>query len=78
MVEAWILAQTLYAAVKALPDLERKIIVLRYGLAGGSPESLGETRRQLGLARWQTTRLEQRALGRLARRPELVALHEAA
>ena len=73
-----IVADALHRAVATLPARERLVIVLRYGLGGGGPASVEETRRVLGLPREQTIRLEQRALRRLARERRLCAACEAA
>ena len=73
-----IVADALHQAVRTLPPLERRVIVLRYGLGGGSPASIEETRRVLDLPREQTIRLEQRALRRLAHERRLQAAREAA
>jgi len=77
-VEARLEADTVRAAVEGLPERERRLIEVRYGLDGDRPRTLDETRRRLGLARSDATRLERQALHRLAREPRLRALHEAA
>jgi RNA polymerase primary sigma factor len=65
--------------VRDLPDREREVIQLRYGLNGDpDPVSLEEIGRRLGITRERVRQLETRALERLSERRELEALHEAA
>ncbi len=77
-VQAHLLADELRSAVDALPERERRVVELRYGLGGSRPHTIEETRRRLGLARGEAARLERRALGRLAAEQALRAGHEAA
>jgi len=65
-------------AVAALPELERKVIRLRFGVGGAEGASVARTGRELGLSERRTQELEARALRQLADRPELQALREAA
>jgi RNA polymerase primary sigma factor len=77
-VVATIAAATVRAAVADLPERERRLIEVRYGLVDQQPVCAEEARRRLGLARNEAARLERQALQRLSREPSLVALHEAA
>jgi RNA polymerase primary sigma factor len=77
-VETRMLIEAVRVAVDGLPDAERDVIEVRYGLDGSAPLTLAETRRRLGLGRNEVARLERQALRRLAHEPVLVALHEAA
>jgi RNA polymerase primary sigma factor len=77
-VETRMLVEAVRVAVDGLPDAERHVIEIRYGLNGSEPLTLAETRRRLGLGRNEVARLERQALRRLAHEPVLVALHEAA
>jgi RNA polymerase primary sigma factor len=52
------------AALGALPELERRVIELRFGFEG-EQHSLEEIERQLGISRGKVRRLEQDALTRL-------------
>ena len=61
-----------------LPDRERKVVELRYGIAGSEPTPLREIGRQLGITPERVRQIESRALGRLGRMRELAALREAA
>ena len=66
-------------AVNALPEREREVVKLRYGMDGDpDPKSLEEIGRQLGLTRERVRQIEARALQRLAERRELAALGEPA
>ena len=68
---------TLHRALGELPDRERTVVQLRYGLAGGDPAPLREIGRQLGITPERVRQIESRALGRLGRMRELEALRQA-
>jgi RNA polymerase primary sigma factor len=70
--------QTLRRAVSRLPNAEREVVRLRYGINGNEPTTIRETGRQLGLPVRQVARLEERALRRLASEREIEALRDAA
>ena len=66
-------------AVETLPDRERAVLKLRYGMDGDpDPKSLEEIGRQLGLTRERVRQIESQALQRLAERREVAALGESA
>ena len=65
-------------AVEELPEVERNIITLRFGLDREEPHALRETGRRLGLSSERVRQLEDRALQRLAREDAVAALREAA
>ncbi|MDX6388768.1 MAG: polymerase primary sigma factor [Gaiellaceae bacterium] len=68
---------TVRDAVETLPDREREVVKLRYGMDGDpDPKSLEEIGRQLGLTRERVRQIEARALERLAERREVAALGE--
>jgi RNA polymerase primary sigma factor len=69
---------TLRQTVDDLPDPEREVIRLRYGINGDDPKPLRETGRRLGLSAERVRQLESKALKRLATRREIEALREAA
>lgn len=48
-----------------LPEREREIIVLRYGLCGYQPKTQREVARHLGISRSYVSRIEKKALTRL-------------
>jgi RNA polymerase primary sigma factor len=77
-VEVSLRDQTLRQAVSKLPDEERKVIELRYGIDGDEPTPLRETGRKLDMKPHQVSQVERRALDRLGRLRELEALDEAA
>ena len=69
---------TLQRAIGQLPDREREVVKLRYGLDGDStPKSLEEIGRQLGLTRERVRQVEAEALERLAVNREIEALRAA-
>jgi RNA polymerase primary sigma factor len=70
--------QTLKQAVYELPEPERKVIQLRYGINGDEPTPLRETSRRLEMKQSEVSQLEQRALDHLARAREVEALKDAA
>ena len=70
--------EALRSALHELPDRERKVVELRYGIAGSEPTPLREIGRQLGITPERVRQIESRALGRLGRMRELAALREAA
>ena len=70
--------QMLRRAVSRLPDEERDVVKLRYGINGNEPTTIRETGRQLGIPGRQVERLEAQALRRLASQREIEALRDAA
>ncbi len=64
--------------VGQLPEGERDLVTLRFGLAGDEPASLRQAGSRLGLSSQETRRLEEQALSRLARSGELDDLRQAA
>jgi RNA polymerase primary sigma factor len=77
-VEVSLSEQLLRRTIEELPDTERDVITLRFGLTGEDPKPLRETGRQLGLSAERVRQIESRALKRLAMRRELEALREVA
>ena len=77
-VEVALRDQALRQALDELPEDERKVVELRYGVDGvGEPVGLRETSRRLGITQPETRKLEQKALERLAGLRELEALRAA-
>jgi RNA polymerase primary sigma factor len=65
------------SAVETLPEREREVVKLRFGMNGDrDPKSLEEIGRQLGITRERVRQIEAQALGRLAERREVAALSE--
>ena len=77
-VEVSLSEQLLRQTIEELPDTERDVIRLRFGLSGEEPQPLRETGRRLGLSAERVRQIESRALKRLAMRRELEALREVA
>jgi RNA polymerase primary sigma factor len=70
--------EMLRRALEELPDRERRVVQLRYGIDGGEPTPLREIGRQLGITPERVRQIESKALGRLGRMRELAALRQAA
>jgi RNA polymerase primary sigma factor len=64
--------------VEQLPEAERNVIRLRFGLSGEEPRTFKQTGIELGISADQARELEQRGLSRLARNQELGELRLAA
>ncbi len=59
--------EALAEALGVLGERERTVIILRYGVYGSEPKTLGEIGRGLGVSRERVRQLEKEALKRLAR-----------
>jgi RNA polymerase primary sigma factor len=70
--------ESLREAVGGLPDNERTVITLRFGLDREEPQALRETGRRLGLSSERVRQLEDQALRRLSKDEAVAALREAA
>ncbi|HEV7847262.1 MAG TPA: sigma-70 family RNA polymerase sigma factor [Thermoleophilaceae bacterium] len=77
-VEVSLSEQLLRRTIEELPEMERDVITLRFGLGDDEPQPLRETGRRLGLSAERVRQIEHRALKRLAMRRELEALREVA
>jgi RNA polymerase primary sigma factor len=77
-VEIGLRDQTVRAALEQLPEQEREVIALRFGVDGGEPTPLREAGRLLGLSPERVRRIEHKALARLAEFREVAALSEVA
>jgi RNA polymerase primary sigma factor len=64
--------------VGRLPDEERNVIALRFGLMGDEPASARDAGSKLGLTTQRTRQLEEQALRRLAESDELEELRQVA
>ena len=64
-------------ALEALPDRERQVIELRYGLSGTEPLTLEEVGRTFGVTRERIRQIENNTLKKLKRLPEAQMLREA-
>jgi RNA polymerase primary sigma factor len=70
--------EMLRRALGELPERERTVVEMRYGIAGSDPTPLREIGRQLGITPERVRQIESKALGRLGRMRELDALRQAA
>ena len=70
--------EALRDAVGTLPENERTVITLRFGLDREEPKALRETGRRLGLSSERVRQLEEKALRRLSKDETVAALREAA
>jgi RNA polymerase sigma factor (sigma-70 family) len=78
-VEVVLREETVREVVGTLPERERTVIQLRFGLNGDrDPVSVREAARRLAMRPADVQRLERRALEELAVRREMAALREAA
>jgi RNA polymerase primary sigma factor len=66
------------SALDRLPEREREVVKLRYGIDGDDPTPLREAGRRLGISSEEVRRIERRALTELAESRELEALRPAA
>ena len=73
-VEVSLRSQALAQALEALPDRDRSVIILRYGLDDAEPKTLEEIGRRLGLTRERVRQIELESLKHLARLQEMEAL----
>jgi RNA polymerase primary sigma factor len=65
-VELNLRSEALRRALAALPQREREVVVMRYGLAGAEAQTLEEIGRRLGLTRERVRQIELESLRRLA------------
>jgi RNA polymerase primary sigma factor len=70
--------QQVNSIVEDLPEPERNVIRLRFGLTGDEPRTLRQTGMELGITTEQARQLEERGLERLAGSAQLEALRPAA
>ncbi len=73
-VEISLRSQALAAALAVLPDRDRKVLILRYGLDDAEPKTLEEIGRRLGLTRERVRQIELESLRHLARLREMEAV----
>ena len=65
-------------ALERLPEVERNVVMLRYGIGDDEPTPLREAGRRLGISSDAVRKLERKALAELAESRELEALRPAA
>jgi RNA polymerase primary sigma factor len=74
-VEVSLRTEILRRALRELPDREREVVRLRYGLNGDeTPKSIAEVVRRTGIPRDRVRLIESQALARLGRMREMAAL----
>jgi RNA polymerase primary sigma factor len=69
--------EEVWRALNALPERERQVIELRYGLTGRRPLTLEEVGREFGVTRERIRQIENNTLKKLQRLPEAQGLREA-
>jgi RNA polymerase primary sigma factor len=67
-----------HRALERLPEPERRVVRLRFGIGGDDPTPLREAGRRLGISADAVRRLERKALAKLADSGELEGLRTAA
>ena len=77
-VEIGLREEAVRSALENLPEQERRVIQLRYGINGDYPTPLREAGKQLGLSPERVRRIEHKALERLATTREVAGLADAA
>jgi RNA polymerase primary sigma factor len=77
-VERGLREEAVHSALERLPEQEREVIRLRFGMDGAGPTPLRETGRRLGVSPERVRRIERDALDRLAGTRELAAAADAA
>jgi len=75
-VELQLRRESLRAALTKLPEREREVVELRYGI-DAEPSTVEQVMNRLDLSRDRVRRIESKALARLAGTPELEALRSA-
>ena len=70
--------EALHRALQRLPEVERSVVKLRFGIDGDEPTPLREAGRRLGMSSDAVRKLERKALAELAESDELEALRPAA
>ena len=73
-VEVRMRRQALRSALASLPEREREVVTLRYGIDGREPRTLEEIGRCLGLTRERVRQIELESLRRLALVREMQAV----
>jgi RNA polymerase primary sigma factor len=72
--ESMLLKDDLETALQVLPQRDREILILRYGLRDGMTRTLEEVGRAFGITRERARQIESQALHRLRESPEIRSL----
>ena len=70
--------EVLTRALGMLAERERRVIELRFGLNGGTPQTLDEVGRSFGVTRERVRQIENHALKKLGLLPEAQKLRDVA
>jgi RNA polymerase primary sigma factor len=70
-------SETLLNAIAELPENERDVIEMRFGIGYKEPHTLSKAGRKIGVSTERACQIEERALKRLSQRPELIHLNNA-
>lgn len=70
------LQKELYCFLDKLPERERKVLMMRFGLYNGTPMKLEAVGAELGLTRERIRQLESRALSLLRKMPGITMLYD--
>jgi len=68
--------ENVWRALNVLPERERQVIEMRYGLQGGQPLTLEEVGRAFGVTRERIRQIENNTLRKLQKLPEAQGLRE--
>lgn len=71
-----LLKEQVLEVVNTLPDRERKIIVMRFGLDGGRPHTLEEVGAEFAVTRERIRQIESKALNKLRKHQDAQKLYE--
>ena len=74
--ESMLLKDDLETALQVLPQRDREILIMRYGLRDGRTRTLEEVGRAFGITRERARQIEAQALGRLRASPEIRSLSD--
>jgi RNA polymerase primary sigma factor len=72
--ESMLLKDDLETALQVLPQRDREILIMRYGLRDGRTRTLEEVGRAFGITRERARQIESPALNRLRGSPEIRSL----
>jgi RNA polymerase primary sigma factor len=72
--ESMLLKDDLETALQVLPQRDREILIMRYGLRDGRTRTLEEVGRAFGITRERARQIESQALNRLRGSPEIRSL----
>jgi len=65
-------SQSVSMAMRCLPEREKVVISMRFGMSGDSPRTLREIGEKLGISRERVRQIEMNALRRLGKSPSMI------